>query len=191
MPVTINGDGSITGLSNGSLSANVLTDSSVTTAKLANGAVTQDKRTYAAGEVVQVATTTTVLLNSLGQNPWDDVLRISSFTPKFANSILIFRASVRVQEGSGGVANSDFRIRIHQDLPSARIAADSSGGNYAQYYVNVGNTINFFNASFAETNVGGTAARTYNFQMYEESGGSLYIGANNYGSSFTVEEIKV
>ena len=189
MPVTINGDGSITGLSNGSLSANVLTDSSVTTAKLANGAVTQDKRTYAAGEVVQVATTTTVLLNSLGQNPWDDVLRISSFTPKFANSILIFRASVRCQESSAG--NSDFRIRIIQDLPSSRVAANSSGSNYAQYYVNVGNVINFFNASFAETNVGGTTARTYNFQMYEESGGSLYIGPNNYGSSFTVEEIKV
>ena len=93
--------------------------------------------------------------------------------------------------GSGGVANSDFRIKIMQDLPSSRIAANSAGGNYAQYYVSVGNVINFFNASFAETNVGGTAARTYNFQMYEESGGSLYIGANSYGSSFTIEEIKV
>ena len=186
MPVTINGSGSISGLAVGGLP-----DGCVDTDTLANGAATQAKRTYATGEVVQVASTTTVLLNALGQSPWDDVLRISSFTPKFANSILIFRASVRAQEGAGGVANSDFRIRIHQDLPSARIAADSSGGNYAQYYVNVGNTINFFNASFAETNVGGTAARTYNFQMYEETGGSLYIGANAYGSSFTIEEIKV
>jgi hypothetical protein len=186
MPVTINGNGSIAGLSVGGLGAGV-----VNTATLADGAATQAKRTYAAGEIVQVATTTTVITQSLGQNPWDDVLRISSFTPKFANSILVFRASVRVQEGSGGVTNSDFRIRIHQDLPSARIAADSSGGNYAQYYVNVGNTINFFNATFSETNVGGTASRTYNFQMYEETGGSLYVGANNYGSCFTVEEIKV
>ena len=188
MPVTINGDGSITGLSNGSLSANVLTDSTVTTAKLANGAVTQDKRTYAAGEVVQKASTTTVVNNSPSTTTWTDILRISSFTPKFTDSILIFRASVRCQESSAG--NSDFRIRIIQDLPSSRVAANSSGSNYAQYYVNVGNVINFFNASFAETNVGGTTARTYNFQMYEESGGSLYIGPNNYGSSFTVEEIK-
>ena len=185
MPVTINGDGSITGLSVGGLGAGV-----VNTATLADGAATQAKRTYAAGEVVQVATTTTVITQSLGQStPWDDVLRISSFTPKFTDSILVFRASVRCQESQAG--NSDFRIRIHQDLPSARIAADSSGGNYAQYYVNVSNVINFFNASFAETNVGGTAARTYNFQMYEETGGSLYVGANNYGSCFTVEEIKV
>ena len=184
MPVTINGDGSITGLSVGGLGAGV-----VNTATLADGAATQAKRTYAAGEVVQVATTTTVITQSIGQNPWDDVLRISSFTPKFTNSILVIRASVRCQESQAG--NSDFRIRIHQDLPSARIAANSSGGNYAQYYVNVGNVINFFNASFAETNVGGTAARTYNFQMYEETGGNLYIAPNNYGSSFTVEEIKV
>ena len=140
---------------------------------------------------MQVASTTTVITNSLGQNPYDDVLRISSFTPKFADSILIFRVSVRVQEGSGGVANSDFRVRIQQDLPSSRVAANSSGSNYAQYYSSVGNIINFFNATFAETNVGGTAARTYNFQMYEESGGNLYIGPNSYGSSFTIEEIKV
>ena len=184
MPVTINGNGSITGLSVGGLGAGV-----VNTATLADGAATQAKRTYAAGEVVQVATTTTLVNNSPSATTWTDVLRISSFTPKFTDSILVFRASVRCQESQAG--NSDFRIRIHQDLPSARIAADSSGGNYAQYYVNVGNTINFFNASFAETNVGGTAARTYNFQMYEETGGNLYIGPNNYGSSFTVEEIKV
>ena len=70
MPVTINGDGSITGLSVGglgnggivdadSLAANAVTSTklasnSVTTAKLANGAATQAKRTYATGEIVQI-----------------------------------------------------------------------------------------------------------------------------------------
>ena len=186
MPVTINGSGSITGLAVGGLP-----DGCVDTDTLANGAATQAKRTYAAGEIVQKASTTTHVNISPSTATWTDILRISSFTPKFADSILIFRVSVRVQEGSGGVANSDFRVRIQQDLPSSRVAANSSGSNYAQYYSSVGNIINFFNATFAETNVGGTAARTYNFQMYEESGGSLYIGANSYGSTFTVEEIKV
>ena len=184
MPVTINGDGSITGLSVGGLGSGV-----VNTATLADGAATQDKRTYASGEIVQKASTTTVLNNSPSTTTWTDILRISSFTPKFTDSILVFRASVRCQESAA--SNSDFRIRIHQDLPSARIVSGSDGGNYAQYYSGVGNIINFFNASFAETNVGGTAARTYNFQMYEESGGNLYIGPNSYGSSFTIEEIKV
>ena len=93
MPVTINGNGSISGLSVGGLGAGV-----VNTATLANGAATQAKRTYAAGEVVQVATTTTLVNNSPSATTWTDILRISSFTPKFANSILVFRASVRVQE---------------------------------------------------------------------------------------------
>ena len=185
MPVTINGDGSITGFV--AQTANIA-NGAIGTNQLADGAATQAKRTYAAGEIVQKASTTTIVNNSPSTATWTDVLRISSFTPKFTDSILVFRASVRCQESTAG--SSDFRIRIMQDLPSSRVAANSSGGNYAQYYVNVGNVINFFNASFAETNVGGTAARTYNFQVYEESGGALYVGANNYGSNFTVEEIK-
>ena len=92
MPVTINGDGSITGLSNESLSANVLTDSTVTTAKLANGAATQDKRTYAAGEVVQVAygflggNGTTSTINS---SSYQDVNFEATITPKFSNSKIV------------------------------------------------------------------------------------------------------
>ena len=59
MPVTINGDGSITGLAvgglpNGTVDADTLASNSVTSAKLANGAATQAKRSYATGEVIQV-----------------------------------------------------------------------------------------------------------------------------------------
>ena len=63
MPITINGDGSITGLSvgglpNGTVDADTLASNAVTTAKLANGAATQAKRTYASGEIIQVKTDT-------------------------------------------------------------------------------------------------------------------------------------
>ena len=66
MPVTINGDGTISGLAVGGLpdgtvdadtlaaGAAVPADGSITTAKLANGAATQAKRTYATGEIVQI-----------------------------------------------------------------------------------------------------------------------------------------
>ena len=59
MPVTINGNGSITGLTAGGLPSVAITpaDGSITTAKLANGAATQAKRSYATGEVVQVKKT--------------------------------------------------------------------------------------------------------------------------------------
>ena len=61
MPVTINGDGSITGLAvgglpNGTVDADSLASNAVTNAKLANGAVTQAKKTYATGEIIQVQT---------------------------------------------------------------------------------------------------------------------------------------
>ncbi len=49
MPVTINGDGSISGLSVGGLGSGV-----VNTATLADGAATQAKRTYSTGEIVKV-----------------------------------------------------------------------------------------------------------------------------------------
>ena len=72
MPVTINGDGSITGLVAGGLPAVAVTpaDGSITTAKLANGAATQAKRTYAAGEIVQIASTTTLVNNSPSTTTW-------------------------------------------------------------------------------------------------------------------------
>ena len=53
MPVTINGDGSITGLAVGGLP-----DGCVDTDSLADGAATQAKRTYASGEIIQMKTDT-------------------------------------------------------------------------------------------------------------------------------------
>ena len=53
MPITINGDGSITGLAVGGLP-----DGCVDTDSLANGAATQAKRTYASGEIIQMKTDT-------------------------------------------------------------------------------------------------------------------------------------
>ena len=59
MPVTINGDGSITGLAvgglpNGSVDADTLASNAVTTAKIANSAVTADKASGTAKGLVMV-----------------------------------------------------------------------------------------------------------------------------------------
>ena len=62
MPVTINGDGTITGytppIADGSITSAKLANGAVGTNQLANGAATQAKRTYASGEVIQVKTDT-------------------------------------------------------------------------------------------------------------------------------------
>ena len=60
----------------------------VTTAKLANGAATQDKRTYAAGEIVQVLYAQHSGNNNLSTTSDADVptgVTIGPFTPKFVN----------------------------------------------------------------------------------------------------------
>ena len=95
MPVTINGNGSITGITAGGLPAVAVTpaDGSITTAKLANGAATQDKRTYAAGEVVQIAygflQGNTVNNSNLQSTSYTDVNFEASITPKFSDSKII------------------------------------------------------------------------------------------------------
>jgi len=95
MPVTINGNGSITGLSvgglpNGSVNADSLASNAVTSAKLADGAATQVKRTYAAGEVIQIQqamlTSSTTNINT---NSYTDINFEATITPKFSNSKII------------------------------------------------------------------------------------------------------
>ena len=180
MPIQINGNGTITGISVGGLPNGI-----VDTDTLADGAATQAKRTYAIGETVQTVQSNSVSNNSPNGQTWTTIIPVT-FTPKFSDSVLIFRASIRVQESTQG--NSEFRFRVRMN--DSTNVGGSSGGTYAQYYVGVSNVINFFNASFSDTVSGGTSQRTYNFQMYEESGGGLYIGPNSYASCCSVEEIK-
>ena len=94
MPVTINGDGSITGLSVGGLGSGV-----VNTATLANGAATQAKRTYAAGEVVQTVfvdylNNNTSLVTEITSTNYTDIGINIDITPKYANSLLIFETDL-------------------------------------------------------------------------------------------------
>ena len=129
MPVTINGNGSITGLSVGGLP-----DGIVDTDSLANGAATQVKRTYAAGEVVQ-----TVFVNYLN-NDTDLVTTISStsytdigvnvdITPKYANSLLIFETDLNCAlDDSDGHSIWDV-----YDATNSRYFSSNDGGSAGHY----------------------------------------------------------
>ena len=86
MPVTINGDGSITGLSVGGLGSGV-----VNTATLANGAATQAKRTYATGEVIQTVHASTPDAEYYSNsNSWTDYLSASITPTSSSNKVLIY-----------------------------------------------------------------------------------------------------
>ena len=84
MPVTINGDGSITGLSVGGLP-----NGTVDADSLANGAATQAKRTYASGEIVKVQTFKAGTADQAGTTNTDVVLESFTFTTAYANSRLL------------------------------------------------------------------------------------------------------
>tara|TARA_R100001015_G_C4548625_1_gene110996 strand:- start:114 stop:716 length:603 start_codon:yes stop_codon:yes gene_type:complete len=94
MPVTINGDGSITGLSVGGLGSGVVNDTTlasnaVTTAKIASGAATQAKRTYASGEIVKVQSFKASTADQQGTTNTDVVLESFTFTTALSNSRLL------------------------------------------------------------------------------------------------------
>ena len=86
MPVTINGDGSITGLSVGGLGSGV-----VNTATLADGAATQLKRTYASGEIIQTVHASTPDAEYYSNtNSWTDYLSASITPTSSSNKVLIY-----------------------------------------------------------------------------------------------------
>ena len=127
MPVTINGDGSITGLSVGGLGnggvvdADSLAANAVTSAKLASGAVSTAKlasgaisaATLPAGTVVQTVLAngvsgSSIQLNSgvMGNPAWFDTSgagsSLAAITPLFANSkiLVTFMFSLRMGDGN-------------------------------------------------------------------------------------------
>ena len=95
MPVTINGDGSIAGLAVGGLGnggivdADSLAANAVTTNKLASGAATQTKRTYATGEIIKVQTFKGSGTNVQKSANTTEILESFSFTTLKANSRLL------------------------------------------------------------------------------------------------------
>ena len=111
MPVTINGDGTITGLSvgglpNGTVDADTLASNAVTTVKLANGAATQDKRTYAAGEIIQVLYSVHSGNTNISTSSDADVttgITIGPFTPKQVNSNFLISLNGGCWDGGSGV----------------------------------------------------------------------------------------
>jgi len=198
MPVTINGDGSITGLTAGGLPAVAVTpaDGSITTAKLANGAATQDKRTYAAGEVVQVAygflegngTTTTINSSS-----YQDVNFEATITPKFSNSKIIIAIVTQWQlyrankETSYSLQLRKAGSELHEWDSNWYFEADTSSQSRI---ILRGMTPNYF----VDT-AGGTSSITYEakYKAPHGSGSSNEMRFNHAGgcSTLTLTEIKV
>ncbi len=190
MPVTINGDGSITGLSVGGLGSGV-----VNTATIASDAITS--ALMPAGSVVQTQNVTLGTQNSRDvttTGSWLDNYNTASpaayqqieFTPKFASSKLLIHASgtIRYQTGANG----------HAGYVQMRII-DATNSNtqvgYIRYalYAYTGGHNRDSGAWTCQTyiNASTTSMRRYNCQYYFDGDQTYTLG--NWGDSITVMEI--
>ena len=128
MPVTINGNGTITGLNNGSLSANVLTDSTVTSAKLANGAASGSKLTMPAGSVIQ---TVHNFSNTQIESNNDFDIISASITPSSTSSKILFMYNGNVaQENTSGL---EWGFIAYRDSTPIRLGRNQSGNRRATF----------------------------------------------------------
>ena len=107
MPVTINGDGSITGLSVGGLGSGV-----VNTASIADGAVSAIKRSE--GSILQHVTTSITAYNA-SNNTYQEkgTVRI---TPKRAGSSFLIMLSLWVNNYAGNGSNSYAGVSFKRDV---------------------------------------------------------------------------
>ena len=136
MPVTINGDGSITGLAvgglpNGSVDADTLASNAVTTAKIANSAVASSKlasgaitaSTLPVGSIVQVQFSTSTA--SKGQGGVDGPIAsglVTNITPLRAGSKFFVTASGMSMHNNAGASNAGTKFWLY---------ASVAGGSYS------------------------------------------------------------
>ena len=158
MPVTINGNGSITGLSVGGLGA---------------GVVTQANRTYSTGEVIQVVHNHFSYSGGAhsglrAETDWTDVVGLSlSITPIGTNSTIILSANCRLGSSYSSYITQYFKW------------VDNSGNNLTPYNNNFVFTTNtgtghiHLPVTASHTNVNGT--ETYKLQHKMAGGNGLYI----------------
>ena len=193
MPVTINGSGSITGLSvgglpNGTVDADTLASNAVTSAKLASGAITRSS--LPAGSVLQTVqvTTTTQVENAFSSQ---QTFMTASITPTNSSNKIL----VNVNCGGCGSRNTStfWQMRIKRDGSLLRGVGSYIGG----YGDDSGNE-DYPNCSFLDS-PGTTNAISYTLHGDRVSGSAnCYFnhhnstGTNSQAqSSMTLMEIAV
>ena len=181
MPVTINGDGSIAGLSVGGLGSGV-----VNTATIASGAITS--ALMPAGSILQVKQAESSSQITLSSSADFDIVTVSLTPTAVGNKIFIFGCVMGVQNGSGS-NNTRLLCRVVRDSTNLM---NSEANHWLQGTSTVmrhgGLSINYIDTAPS------TNATTYKLVGYwSDTGGSqCFVNKdNNSGSStITVMEVK-
>ena len=195
MPVTINGDGSITGLSVGGLGSGV-----VNTATIANGAITSSM--LPTGSVLQVKQS---IRNEVATRTGSGFAAIPdlsvSITPSSASNKMLVHVELGTVETTGNQYGHFIRIYKNGSHLSGASAINVSNryGVFAGGRTTNNNHSQGYSGSYLDT-AGGTSAITYAVYWLAEGGyGTLYLNSEQNNpdggaylhniSSITVTEI--
>ena len=194
MPVTINGDGHISGLAvgglpNGSVNADTLASNAVTSAKLHNDAVVASK--LPSGTIVKYQfTTSSTQTNITSTTTWTTFTGTQvDFTPTFSNSKLDITWSFALEANSNA---NGIGFRIFRQSPiggsDTQIAESYQHSHWGtSNWTGPGDIVLNWNDS-----PGVTTPVRYFVQGYRETGNALYInaGSDPLGITMRVMEIK-
>ena len=194
MPVTINGDGHISGLAvgglpNGSVNADTLASNAVTSAKLHNDAVVASK--LPSGTIVKYQfTTSSTQTNITSTTTWTTFTGTQvDFTPTFSNSQLDITWSFALEANSNA---NGIGFRIFRQSPiggsDTQIAESYQHSHWGTgNWTGPGDIVLNWNDS-----PGVTTPVRYFVQGYRETGNQLYInmGSDALGITMRVMEIK-
>ena len=194
MPVTINGDGHISGLAvgglpNGSVNADTLASNAVTSAKLHDDAVVASK--LPAGSIVKYQfTTSSTQTNITSTTTWTTFTGTQvDFTPTFSNSQLdiTWSFALEANQNANGIG-----FRIFRQSPiggsNTQIAESYQHSHWGTgNWTGPGDIVLNWNDS-----PGVTTPVRYFVQGYRETGNALYInaGSDPLGITMRVMEIK-
>ena len=214
MPVTINGDGTISGLAvgglpDGSVDADTLAagaavpaDGSITTAKLANGSVTSGKLASGAvsvdansmpvGSIIQVQTAKFTQQHNMNSNSFGDKGYTIQITPNFSNSKIILTCYLHFQLYRQQ-QESSWMVRIRKNGSTLK---DMNSHHYFEahpsYQSRVVHRANL-PITYLDT-AGGTSQITYDFYLGTGHGSSNSneVATNLWQEDlFTAMEVKV
>ena len=176
MPITINGNGSITGLSvgglpNGTVDADTLASNAVTSAKIADGAATQAKRTYATGEVIKITYAQLGLDKSVTQSSFQDVLTVNAAQTYSNSNMLIVTNMGAYLGGTSGSQASHSIWRDSTQLTHNEYAAFRSGSAYKNAHTT---------HAFLDTGISDTSSHAFKFRARKEggTGDDIWFDAN-------------
>jgi len=207
MPVTINGDGTISGLAVGglpdgsvdadtlatnSVTTNKIANSQVTSGKLASGAVSVDANTMPVGSIIQVQTSKNTTQANMTSTSYADRGHSIQITPNFSNSKIILTCYMHFQVYRQD-QESSWKVQIRKNGTAIK-SMDSyhyfeAHPSYQSRVVHRSN----MPITYIDT-AGGTSQITYDFHLAtgHANSNSNQVQTNKWQEDlFTAMEIKV